>query len=56
MIITTLLLSLVGAGLVAATFYFVGVRAGERLGRDQTRRDLGAIALRRRRRKQSAGA
>ena len=44
MIITTLLLSLLGAGLVAATFYFVGVRAGERLGREQTREDLGAIA------------
>ena len=44
MIITTLLLSLLGAGLVAATFYFVGVRAGERLGRDQTRADLDAIA------------
>ena len=44
MTITTLLLSLLGAGLVAATFYFVGVRAGERLGRDQTRADLDAIA------------
>ena len=44
MTITTLLLSLVGAGLVAATFYFVGIRAGERLGRDQTRADLDAIA------------
>ena len=40
----TLLLSLLAAGLVAATFYFVGVRAGERVGRDQTRSDLDAIA------------
>ena len=44
MTISTLLLSLLAAGLVAATCYFMGVRAGERLGRDQTRADLDAIA------------
>ena len=44
MTVTTLVLALLTAGLVAATFYFVGVRTGERLGRDQTRSDLDQIA------------
>ena len=41
---TTLLFSLLAACLVAATFYFAGLRAGERHGRHQTRSDLDAIA------------
>ena len=44
MTLTTLPLALLGAGLVAATFYFAGLRAGERAGRRQTRSDLDAIA------------
>ena len=44
MTVTTLLLALLGAGLVAAFFYFVGLRAGERLGRDETRTDIKDIA------------
>ena len=44
MTVTTLLLALLAAGLVGAIFYFVGLRAGERLGRHETRTDLDAIA------------
>ena len=44
MTITTTLFALLAACLVAATFYFAGLRAGERHGRHQTRSDLDAIA------------
>ena len=44
MTLATLLFALLAAGLVAAIFYFVGLRAGERLGRDETRTHLDAIA------------
>ena len=44
MTITTLLFALLAACLVGATFYFAGLRAGERHGRHQTRSDLDAIA------------
>ena len=44
MTLATLLFALLAAGLVAAIFYFVGLRAGERLGRDQTRSELKDIA------------
>ena len=41
---TTLLLSLLAAGLVGATCYFVGFRTGERAGRAETRRHVDNIA------------
>ena len=40
----TLLLSLLAAGLVGATCYFVGFRTGERAGRAETRRHVDNIA------------
>ena len=42
--LTTTLLPVLAAALIAATFWFAGLRRGERLGRDQTRSDLDAIA------------
>ena len=42
--LTTALLLTLAAALTGATFFFVGLRRGERLGRDQTRSDLDTIA------------
>ena len=43
MMTSTLLLGLASVALAATAFYFVGLRAGERLGRHQTRADLDSI-------------